>query len=121
MSNIEGLNGELKKLSEICMKLKPWVERGLLDYRVLESEHSQQLARNQQLKEENLKAEELIQEKIKSAELIELQAKKKDAQSSAERHSLWVTAQSKFREVEKRIDEADRKIIKGMIKELEMV
>lgn len=121
MATVENLNVELKKLSEICLKLKPWVENGLLDYRRMESEHSNQVARNEQLKKQNEEAEEQIKKSIQAADAIIAQAKAKEQEIIAVSQTLWTRAQSKYKEIEKRLDDADKKAIKAMIKDLETV
>ena len=119
MSNHENLNVELKKLTDICLKLKPWVEGGLLDYRRMLSEETIQMEKNAKLKVENEAAEEGIKKAIQSADMILAQARAEERELLAKIQTLWTRAQSKFKEVEKRIDDADRRSIRGMIKELE--
>ena len=121
MANIELLNLELKKLSEICIKLKPWVEQGLLDYRRIQSEESILLERIAKLKLEVQEGEETVKKSIQSGDMIIAESKKEETRIRSEINRLWIRAQSKFTEVEKRIDEADRKAIKGMVKELQAV
>ena len=121
MPNIENLNIELKKLSEIVMKLQPWVERGLLDYRILESQHSEQLERNASLRKENDLLDDKIRKAIQSGEMIVAEARKDEQKIRAESQIFWTKAQSKFKEVEQRIEEADRKVIKSMLKDMEKV
>lgn len=119
MATVENLNVELKKLSEICMRLKPWVEAGLLDYRRMESEYSQLIARNEQQKLENIQAEEQIKKAIQTADAILAQAKAEEQKTVANIQTLWARAQAKFKEAEKRIDEADKKAIKEMIRTIQ--
>ena len=120
-ANIELLNTELKKLSDICIKIKPWVEGGLLDHRVLETQHSIQVERLAKLKAEADQVEERVKNTVKNAEFLEEEAKKKDRQLDADRNIKWIKLNQKFKEVETRIEDADRKVIKGMLKELEKV
>lgn len=120
MPNVENLNVELKKLSEICLRLKPWVEQGLLDYRRMESEYSQLIARNEQQKIENEKAEEQIKKSIQTADMIIAQAKAEEQKTIANIQTLWARAQAKYKEVEGRIEKADRKSIEAMLKKEEV-
>ena len=117
MPTVENLNVELKKLTEICLRLKPWVESGLLDYRRMESEYSQLIARNEQQKAENIKAEEGIKKAIQTADAIISQAKAEEQKTVANIQTLWARAQAKYKECEERIDKADKKVIQEMLKE----
>lgn len=121
MANIENLNVELKKLSEIMVRMKPWVEKGLLDHRILESQFSEQQERNNKLKLQNDQAEETVKKTIQSADMIMAEARKDEQKTRAETQILWTKATAKFKEIEARIDEADRRVIRGMLKEMEKV
>ena len=121
MSNMDTLNKELKNLTEICMRLRPWVEGGLLDERRRLTEESNQIERGNKAKILADEAEDKLRQIIQSQDIVKREIEEEKNRAMAERHSLWIKAQSRFKEVEKRIDEADRRVIKGMIKELEAV
>lgn len=119
--NMTLLSAELKKLSEILLKLKPWVDGGVLDSRMLESEYSIQVERNQKIQLENEAAEELLKKSIQSADAIVAEARGEAQRIIATSQTQYARLQSKFKEIENRIEDADKKAIKSMMRQAEPV
>lgn len=118
---IEALDQELKKLKEIVLRLAPLAQQEMLNYRTLETQHGILTDRNNELARKNLEAEEGIRKAIASAELIVSQAHAEEQAIKAACQTLYVKAQSKFKDLEKQLDEADRRALKKNLKEMEEV
>lgn len=118
---IEALDQELKKLRDIVLRLAPLAQQEMLNYRTLETQHSQLQERNTDLARQNLEAEEKIRKAVEAADAIVAEAKKEAQEVKASIMTLHAKAQVKFKELEKSLDDADRKTIKKNLKELEEV
>lgn len=116
---IETLDQELKKLKEIILRLAPLAQQDMLSYRILETQHSQLTERNTALAQQAIAAEEKIKKAVETADMIVEVARKEEREIKATYASTAARFQVKFKEMEKDLDEADRKKIKKTLKELE--
>lgn len=110
-----------QKLQDDLTIFMPLIKQNLLNYRTLESQESQQIAINEGWMQKNVEAETQFKKIIEATAMIEAQNHAKMNEISANCNTLWVKAHSKFKEIEKFIDEADRARIKKALKELETV
>lgn len=118
---IEALDQELKKLKEIVLRLAPLCQQELLNYRTIETQHGQLREKNTELANQNAAAEETIRKAVESAELIVAQAKTEEQAVKASIMTLYAKANIKYKELEKSLDDADRKSIRKQLKDLEEV
>lgn len=118
-TRIETIDQELKKLGEIINRLHPMVQQEFLTYRVLETQHSQLSERNTALAKLNIDAEEKIKKAVEAADGIVAEAKKEAQTVKAGINTLYARMQVKYKELEKNLEDADRKVIKKGLKELE--
>lgn len=116
---IETLDQELKKLKEIILRLAPLAQQEMLTYRTLETQHSQLRERNTDLARLNIESEEKIRKAVETADMIVAEARKEEQGVKAGINTLYVRAQVKYKELEKSLDDADRKVLKKNLKELE--
>lgn len=116
---IETLDQELKKLKDIILRLAPLAQQEMLNYRTLETQHSQLQERNTELARLNLEADEKIRKAVETADLIVAEARREADGVKAGIHALHAKAQVKYKDLEKSLDEADRRVIKKNLKELE--
>lgn len=116
---IEALDQELKKLKEIVLRLAPLAQQEMLTYRTLETQHSQLQERNTALAQQNVDAEERIKKAVETSDMIIAEAKREEQAVKAGINTLYVKAQVKYKELEKSLDDADRKVLKKNLKELE--
>lgn len=119
MGRIEALDQELKKLKEIILRLAPLAQQEMLTYRTLETQHSQLTERNVDLARQNMDAEEKVKKAVETADLIVAQANGEAQAIKATLNTRLVRAQVKFKDFEKNLDDADRKILRKNLKELE--
>lgn len=117
-TRIETLDQELKKLKEIVLRLAPLAQQEMLNYRVLETQHSQLTERNVELARQNAEAEEKIKKAVETADTIVAQARREEMEIKAVLNTMYVKAQVKFKELEKNMDVADRNIIKSNLKQM---
>lgn len=115
------LDQELKKLTEVLGRLMPMMQQDLLNYRTLETQHSQLQERNMELSRQNLEAEEKIRKAVEAADAIVAEARAEAQTTKASISTLHARAQVKYKELEKNLEDADRKVIKKSLKELEEV
>lgn len=118
---IEALDQEMKKLSEIVLRLAPLAQQELLNYRTLETQHGQLVERNKELAQKNLDAEDGIRKSILAAETIVAQAREEERQVKANSATLYAKAQTKFRDLEKNLDMAEKSAIRKQLKDLESI
>lgn len=118
---IEALDQELKKLTEIVLRLAPLCQQNLLNYRVMETQHGQLQERNQELARLNVEAEEKIKKAVEAADAIVAQAKVEEQTAKAYIGTLHTRAQFRYKEVEKNLEQAERNSIKKSLKDLEQV
>lgn len=117
-TRIEALDQELKKLRDIVLRLYPLAQQEMLNYRVLETQHSQLTERNVALARQNAEAEEKIKKAVETADTIIAQARREEMEIKAVLNTMYVKAQVKYKELEKNLDVADRNIIKSNLKHL---
>lgn len=117
-TRIEALDQELKKLKEIVLRVAPLAQQEMLNYRVLETQHSQLRERNTLLAAQNFEAEERIKKAVETADMILAQARREEIEIKAVLNTMYVKAQVKYKELEKSLDVADRNIIKSNLKHL---
>lgn len=118
---IETIDQELKKLQECLLRLTPLMQQEMLNYRTLETQHSQLRERNTELVRQNLDAEEKIRKSVETADLIVAQARGEEQAIKASIATLYAKANVKFKELEKSLDQADRSVIRKNLKEMEAV
>lgn len=106
-----------KALSEVISL----TQKDLVNYRTYQSEESQLIFRIEEWKRKNEEAEGQFRKTVEATRTVENQNRKLDEELNANRNALWVKAHTKFKEVEKMIDEADKSRIKKAMKELEAV
>lgn len=116
---IQALDQELKKLTEIVLRLAPLAQQEMLNYRVLETQHSQLSERNTLLARQNVEAEERMKKAVETADMIIAEARKEEQTIKASLNTLYVKAQVKYKELEKNLDDADRSAIKKSLKQFE--
>lgn len=119
MGRIEALDQELKKLKEIILRLAPLAQQEMLNYRTLETQHSQLTERNTELARQNNDAEEKIRKAVDTADAIVAVARQEEQNIKASISSLHARMQVKYKELEERLEKADRTVIKQKLKELE--
>lgn len=118
---IETIDQELKKLGECISRLAPMVQGQMLNYRVMETQHSQLQERNTELSRQNVEAEEKIKKAVETADNIIAQARAEEQAIKAGIATLYARADVKYKELAKKLDEADRAVIKKNLKQLEEV
>lgn len=118
---IQALDQQLKKLKDIVLELAPLVQQDLLNYRTLETQHGQLTDRNTDLARQNVEAEDKIRKAVETADLIVAQARTEEMQVKAGIQTTYARFQSKYKDLEKMLDDADRKTIKKSLKELEEI
>lgn len=116
---IETIDQELKKLKECLLRLTPLMQQEMLNYRTLETQHSQLSERNLELSRQNLDAEDRIRKAVETADAIVAQARSEEQAIKAGLGTLYARANVKYKELEKSLDEADRRVIKKNLKEME--
>lgn len=116
---IEALDQELKKLKEIILRLAPLAQQDMLNYRVLETQHSQLQERNTELMRQNQDAEEKIKKAVETADMIVAEAKKEEQAVKANITSVYVKAQVKYKELEGNLTNAEKSVIVKNLKKLE--
>jgi len=116
---IETLDQYLKQFGALITKLAPLAQQEMLNYRTLETQHSQLQERNTELARQNVEAEERIRKAVETADAIVAEANREAQAIKASVSTAYVKAQVKYKELEKSLDEADRKVIKKNLKELE--
>lgn len=120
-TRIETIDQELKKLAEVLQRILPLMQQELLTYRVLQTQHDELRARNESLVRQCVESEEKIKQAVAMADAITGQARSE----AQEVRASMATAQAKFavkyKELEKSLEEADRKHIRKSLKELEEV
>lgn len=116
---IQAFDQELKKLSEIILRLAPLAQQEMLNYRVLETQHSQLSERNTLLARQNIEADEKIKKAVEVADGIVVEARAEAQGIKASLNTLYVRAQVKYKELEKSLDDADRTAIKKQLKQFE--
>lgn len=118
---IETIDQELKKLKECLLRLTPLMQQEMLNYRTLETQHSQLTERNTELARQALDAEEKIRKAVETADAIVAQARAEEQTVKAGIGTLYARANVKYKELEKNLDEADRRVIKKNLKEMEAI
>lgn len=121
MPHIESLTKMFETLQRDLSQFMPLIKNEMLNYRMLQSQESQQMAINQDWVRKNTEAEEQFKKVVQATATVEAENRKKDEELNAFRTALWVKANTKFKEIEKFIDEADKARIKKALKELEAV
>lgn len=116
---IEAIDQELKKLTQIVLRLAPLAQQELLNYRTLETQHSQLQERNQALSALNVEAEEKVKKAVETADLIVAEARKQENGVKAGIETLYARANVKYKELEARLIASEKEAIKRSLKELE--
>lgn len=117
-TRVETLDQELKKLKEIVLRLAPLAQQEMLNYRTLETQHSQLTERNTALARLNLEAEEKIKKAVETADAIIAEARREEQVLRAHIGTVQARFQVKFKDLEKKLDDADRSVIRKNLKEL---
>lgn len=116
---IEAIDQELKKLTQIVLRLAPLAQQELLNYRTLETQHSQLQERNTDLARQNVEAEEKVRKSVETADLIIAEARKEEASVKSGIGALYSRANVKYKELESRLISVEKEAIKRSLKELE--
>ncbi len=118
---IEVLTKMFETLQRDLAQFMPFIKSEMLNYRTLESQMAQQMFINEGWIKKNAEAEETFKKTIQATATVEAENRKKDQDFNAARNTLWVKANTKFKEIEKLIEEADRARIKKSLKKLEAI
>lgn len=116
---IETLDQEFKKLKEIVLRLAPLAQQELLNYRTIETQHSQLQERNMALAQLNTEAEEKIRKAVETADAIVAEARKEEQAVKAGLGAVYARFNVKFKDIEKKLADAERNSIKRSLKDLE--
>lgn len=116
---IETLDQYLKQFRDLILKLAPLAQQEMLNYRTLETQHSQLREQNTALAQQAAEAEEKIRKSVETADMIVEVARNEEKAVKANIMALHTKAQVKFKTLEKKLDEADRSVIRKNLKELE--
>ena len=108
--------GVLKKAVDRMYQLTS-VER--LNYSLIESQFDQLKQRNQRIMEENDVALAKVAEALTSADQIIVKAKMEEADIKSSAIVLLSKAQARYKEIEKVLNAADKKLVKDHLKGLE--
>lgn len=118
---IETLDQELQKLKEIVLRLAPLAQNEMLNYRMIESQHSQLESRNAEIQKKIDEAETQLKNTLDAKKTIEFEHEEMKRRNNANVQALYAKAYQKFKDVEKFIEDADKSRIKKSLKELEAV
>ena len=118
---IRALNIEIQALKKQVDKVNSMLSHENFQYNLLESQFESLKVRNQQLQSDNLNAEKKIQESLESADNIIKMAEETAKSVKANGYALYTKAQMKFKEIEEKLEIAEKSVIKRHLKELEAV
>lgn len=121
MDRPEVLVKHFQKLQDDLTVFMPLIKQNLLNYRMLESQESQQMAINEDWRKKNIEAEAQFNRVVAATKDVENKNQALDQELNTNRNTLWVKAHTKFKEIEKMIEDADRSRIKKALKEMESV
>lgn len=121
MARIEALVKQFEKLKVDLEGFMPLIKNEMFNYRMLESQESQQIAINDEWKRKNVEAEENFRKVVDATRTVEDQNKELSRQAASERNAQYVRMLAKYKEVEKLIDDSDKARIKKTLKEMEAV
>lgn len=116
---IEAIDQELKKLKDIVLRLAPLAQQELLNYRTLETQHSQLYEKNAALAQQNIEADEKIKKAVEMADMIVAEARKEEQAIKAGLGALYAKANVKYKDLEEKLSDVEKSIIKRSLKELE--
>lgn len=121
MNKTETMTKMFETLQRDLNQFMPLIKGEMLNYRTLESQESQQKFINDGWIKKNAEAEEQFKKIVQATSTVEADNRKKNQEFNEFRNTLWVKANSKFKDIEKLIDEADKVRIKKALKELEAI
>lgn len=116
---IEALTKELKVFQDNILRLVPLAQQEMLNYRMLETQHSQLQEKNTELARQSVEAEERIRKAVESADLIVAQAEREKGEISASILALYAKANSRYKELESKLNEAEKSAMIKTLKNLE--
>lgn len=96
-------------------------EAGRLSSNMMETQNEMLQARANELTEKCRKAEEELSNVITATNTLKNEAQAFVDQKKADGMALWAKANAKFKEIEKHIDDADKRRLKASLKELETI
>lgn len=109
---------EFKKFIDEFSKM---FEQGHLSVNMWKTQHAQLRALNEQWTEKNRLAEEQLNNTVSANEKLKDEGQAFYDKKKADAMVLYSKAHAKFKEVERFIDEADKRRLKSSLKELEAV
>lgn len=118
---MQRIDQKFVKFMEFMAEFRKEFEAGRLTGNRMESEMEMRQAKLNELVEKSRLAEEVLANVISATEKTKSEAQSFADQKKAEGMVLWTKASAKFKEIEKFIEEADKKRIKASLKELEAV
>lgn len=118
---MQRIDQKFVKFMEFMAEFRKEFEAGRLTGNRMESEMEMRQAKLNEILEKTRQSEEVLANVISATEKTKSEAQSFADQKKAEGMVLWTKASAKFKEIEKFIEESDKKRIKASLKELEAV
>jgi hypothetical protein len=115
------MDQKIKKFKEFIDEFSIMFQQGHLSYNMWMSQHAELQRINNELIEKNKKSEEIVSKTLEANELIKREGQTAKDKMNADIMVLWTKAHSKFKEVERLLDDAEKKRIREALKGLEAV
>ena len=123
LNNVEVqlMDKKILKFKEFITEFSDMFNRGHLSYNMWVTEHERLQQINQEWAVKNKEAQDELDKTVAASNLVKVEAQAEKEKYQAEIMTLWAKANSKFREIEKTLQDADRKKVKENLKELEVM
>ena len=118
---VKALNVELKVLKAQVDKLYKMFDQENWNYQILESQFETLKQRNKEEQDKLESAEKKLQSSLEAADSIIKMAEETARNTRANAQGLLLKAQIKFKEIEEKLETAEKNSIKKHLKELEAV
>jgi len=118
-TKMQMMDQKIKKFKEFMDDFVKDFDAGYLSYNMWQSQHENLRILNQRLIDRNKEAEDQFNRTVAATEELKAQGKREMAKTQAEIMVLWTKATAKYKEVERLLDEMDKKRIKEHLRHLE--
>jgi len=118
---IQLLDKDILEFKKFIDKFSDKFQRGHLTYNMWVTEHEELRRINQDWTNKNKEAQDELDKTVAASNLIKAESQAEKEKYQAEIMKLWSKANSKFREIEKTLQDVDRKKVKEALKELEVM